>query len=196
MTGDNLTAALDHAEENLLAFRPASSNLSFAFRLVHIAGLAANEGFVHFDFTTQLAAVNVLQTKTNPVKHMPRALLGNLKRPVDLPGANAVLHAGLHPNRHQPLVQGDGGIFHDGSHFDRELGQRMAGLALPHAAGSDVSNVLRPARGADHAVSPCDAMRHEVVDAIVGIVEVYNRLLEGLWFVVNFAHTSTLAWCA
>src|ERR1017187_4467328 len=195
VTGDNLAAALYHPEHNLLAFRPASHDRRFALRLVPVAGLPTDKGFIAFNLAPELAAVGVLKAKANPMKHVPCALLGNLERPVDLPGTNAVLHAGLHPDRHQPLVQGDGGIFHDGSHFDRELGQRMAGLALPHAAGSNVANVLRPARGADHAVSPCDAMGHEVVDAVVEIIEVYNCLLEGLWFVVNFAHTSTLAWC-
>ena len=196
VTGDNLTAPLYHPEYDLLAFWPTSRNLRFALALVHIAGLAADESFINFNFPAQHAAVGVLKAKANPVEHVPCALLRNLERPVDLPRANAVLHAGLHPNRHQPLVQTEGRIFHDGPDLNGELGLRMTHLALPEATRSDVANVLRPARRADHAVLPFPAMGHKVGNAVVRVVEVDNGLLEGLWFVLNFAHTSTLAYGA
>jgi hypothetical protein len=134
-----------------------------------------------------------LQAKTNPVQHVPCALLGDVERSVNLPRANAVLHAGLHPYRNEPLIETKGRIFHDGSDLDAELGLRVPDPALPETARSDVSNVLRTAGRANNAVFPFRAVRNKVANAIVGVVEVYDCLLQSLWFVVYFAHRSTLA---
>lgn len=111
---------------------------------------------------------------------------------VNLPGGNTVLATGLHPDSHEPLIETECGVFHDGANLDAELRLGVTAPTLPQAAGSDIPNVLRSAGGTHNSVLPFPAVRHEVADAIVGIVEVYNRLPECLWFALYFAHTSTL----
>lgn len=159
---------------------------------VHIACLATDEGFIYFDLPAEFAAIVGLQCKTNPMEHVPCALLSDPKRPVDLPGANAVLHAGLHPNGNEPLFETECGVFHDGSNLDAELSLGMAILALPQATGSDVAHVLRSTGRTDNPILPFRAVCNEVANAIVGIAEIYYSLRQNLWLVVYFAHTSTL----
>jgi hypothetical protein len=113
-------------------------------------------------------------------------------RGLNFPRANSVLHAGLHPNCGEPLVQTERRVFHDGSDLDTKLRLWVAVATLPEAAGSNIANVLRSASRANDAVLPFRTMRHEVANATVRIVEVYVCLLERLWFAVYFAHTSTL----
>lgn len=99
------------------------------------------------------------------------------------------------PNRSEPLVETGCGVFHDGADLNAELRLRVASLALPDAAGSDISHVLRSASRANNSILPFSAVRHAVANAIVRIVEVYDGFLECLWFAVYFARirTGTLA---
>ena len=47
---------------------------------VHVASLAADEGFVNFDFAAQLAAEGfILQGQTNAMQHEPSGFLGNIE---------------------------------------------------------------------------------------------------------------------
>jgi hypothetical protein len=52
--GANLTAALQYGSYDCLPLRPANVDLFGPLVSVHIAGLAAYEGFVNFDFPAQL----------------------------------------------------------------------------------------------------------------------------------------------
>ena len=150
---------------------------------MHVPRFAADEGFVHFNFTGKFAAANaILQGQPNPVEHVPCTLLSDSKRAVEFPRTNAVLHVGLHPDRSEPLVQTEGGIFHDGSDLDGELGLRMTALALPEPTRSNVPYVLRSTGRADHAVLPFRPMRQEVGNAIIRVGKVDYRVLKGLRF--------------
>src|ERR1017187_54890 len=184
VAGDHLAATLHHAEYNLLAFGPATLDLFGPLCSVHIPSLATDEGFINLDFPAKLSSgINVLQAKPDPVEHVPRALLADVERPVNFPRRNAVLHAGLHPDRNEPLVKAKRRILHDRPNLDGELGLRVPDLALPHTSRSDVAHVLRSTGGANHPVLPFRPMRHEVANAVIGVRKVEDCVLQGLWFV-------------
>jgi hypothetical protein len=52
--GTDFAVTFQDRRNNCLAFRPAPGDLLLALRLVHVAGLAPDKGFVHFHFAGQL----------------------------------------------------------------------------------------------------------------------------------------------
>ena len=101
-----------------------SVSLSNLLGLVHVAGLAADEGFVHFDFASGPAKFHEctsLQRQSNPMKHEPCRLLSNTERPRNLATANAIRAIDDHPKGCHPLVDSERGILKDRSDFDGEL---------------------------------------------------------------------------
>jgi hypothetical protein len=189
---DGATALQDGGNDGL-AVPTTAMDTAGLHVLVHIPRLAADEGFVALNFTTELAAeVLVLHGKADAVEHKPCGLLGNAKRPVKFPRGNAVAVAGDHPHGREPLVQTERGILKDGPNLDGELGQRVTGAALPYATGSDKSDVRGAATGANHHTIRPTACR-KVVDAVVGVRKVLNRLDQSLWGGVCAVHISTLA---
>ena len=192
--GANRSAALYHPEGDSLSGNAPRFFLCAALAiLVHIARLAADESFIRLDFTTELSApVLILHCKANPMEHEPCGLLSDTKRPVKLPGANPITVAANHPHRREPLVQAKRGILKDGANLDGELGQRMTGLALPDAPGSDEAYILAAATRANRlSIGP--AMRREKGYTVVGVRKVLNRLDQRLWGGLISFHNSTLA---
>lgn len=187
--GVDLAAALQDPHDGGLILAAGAGDLRGPLALVHIPCLAADVGFVRFDLAGQFAAGLTLQAQADAVHHMPRALLSDSQRAVDLPRGNAVLHTGLHPDRYKPLVQTERRVFHDGSDLRAELGLRMPRLALPHATRCNKANIRRSASRADNAIRP--ATRNQIADAIVGIREIDYGIPKCLWFAMYFAHTST-----
>src|SRR5205085_361517 len=66
--GANIAAPFDHAHDNGLILTASASNNTLTLRPVHIAGLAADECFIYFDFAAKLAAIVILQCKPNSVE--------------------------------------------------------------------------------------------------------------------------------
>ena len=106
----NLSAALQNRRNNRLALSTSTSDLACPFVGVHVAGLAADESFINFDFASQaFRQCRVLHRKANPVKHEPRGFLGDADSAVNLPGANPILRSAS--------------IQTAGSHLSRPIGE-------------------------------------------------------------------------
>ena len=61
----------------VLSLPPVPVILRRAFASVHIAGFAADEGFVRFDFARELARAAISQSEADTVIHEPCGLLGD-----------------------------------------------------------------------------------------------------------------------
>jgi hypothetical protein len=151
---------------------------------MHIAGKAANEGFIDFNFPAQLPAVIILQGKPDAMHHEPCCFLSDSKIASNFITANSILAITQHPHSGKPFIKADGGILENGSNLDGELPLSMMAGALPHATGWIELYPLRPASGADHAFGP--ALCHEIIKAIVWAREVDYRFLKGFWFAHDF----------
>src|SRR5437016_5789154 len=87
----DLAAALQNAHHGSLVFANCTSDATPSFLGVHVAGLAANEGFVSFHFAGQHVAKPALgQGKTDPMMHDPSGLLSYTEIAGGLAGANTV----------------------------------------------------------------------------------------------------------
>ena len=196
------TVTLKDGGYNRLAIATTAMDAARLNVLVHIAGLAADKGFVALDFTPKLPAeVLILHSKANPMEHEPRGLLGDLDGAVEFPRGNPIPVAGNHPHGRKPLVQAERRILKNRAELDGELRLRVPGLALEHAAGSNETDILGAAsRAYRNAIIP--AVGGKVANAVVWIFEVNHCIQKGfwiwhlLWAVLNFAHTSTLAYGA
>jgi hypothetical protein len=136
----------------VLSFPPVPVDTPFAFVEVHIASLPANEGFIHLNVTAEFASRDfVLHGETNAVEHEPCGLLSNLNVFGDFVATDSVFAVGDHPHCHEPFVERDGGIFHDGSDLDGELALGVMAGALPDAAISVELHLVRSASRTDHA---------------------------------------------
>ena len=198
--GMDLATTLENRRYDSLAFRAGTCDSLGALVGVHVTRLSADECFVHFDFSTKLAAeVLALHGEPDSMQHEPCGLLRDLDGAVKFPGGDAVAVAGNHPHGRKPLIQAKWGVFKDGPELDGELSLRMPGLALEHPAGCDETDVLRSASGA-YRDAICPAVGSEVANAVVGILEIYDRFQKGfrLWYRLlcgglNFAHEITLS---
>ena len=116
------------------------------------------------------------------MEHEPSGLLSDAECAMDLPRASSILAVCQHPHGSEPLVKADGRVLENGSDFDRELALCVSSLALPHAARWHKGNFMRSACRAHNTIFAPATIR-EVINAVVGIGEVLNRLLNCLGFV-------------
>jgi hypothetical protein len=158
---------------------------------VHIAGLAADVGFVGFDLAGQLVSRPHAEGKPNPVIHEPSRFLGDTKRPRNLATANAILAVGNQPRSRQPLVQSKGRIFVDRPGLQRELALRMFVPALPAVLLCQKDYIGAPARWAGNSVGP--AARHNVLPAVDRIGEEYDGFLKAAGFSFHASSVADLA---
>src|SRR5262249_18549432 len=137
--GANLTAPLQDAEHSSFAACVTAFLLHAGLAiLVHVPRLAANPCFINFDFTTEIAAGQIiLHRKSCSVKHKPSRLLGHADGAVKFPGANAVSVASNHPCRRKPLVKPKWGVLKNSPELHAELRLRMPRPTLKHASGGD-----------------------------------------------------------
>ena len=148
---------------------PASGVRALAAVFVHVARLAADVGFVHFDVAAQFAAAVVLvflHGETNALEHEPCGLLRDADSASDFVRADAVLRVGDHPHARQPLIQAERGVLENRAGLEGELSLRVTGLALPSVAGLVEIDRLRPALGALDPVRP--APGNHVFPAVYG----------------------------
>ena len=151
--------------------------------LVHESRLAADESFVNFNMaaaSAKLATFVALHSKTDSVKHEPCCLLRDTQGAVNFPRRNAILAIGDHPHHGQPLIQSKRRVLKDTSGLDAELRFGMASLALPETAGRNERYILAATSRTDHAIRP--AAKRKVVNAVIGVSEVLNRVCECLGF--------------
>src|SRR5579872_3950156 len=129
------------------------------FALVHIAGFAADVGFINLDRpigSAKFAAfLVILHCQPDAMQHEPSRLLSNFHIACNLVTADAILAVSDHPHRHEPLVERNGGIFHDGADFDGELAFGVMFGASPSAPFLAKFHSLAAARRAnDFAIRP------------------------------------------
>jgi hypothetical protein len=183
-SGADFTTAFKDSENGSLVFAPRRTNPASMLFSVHVNRFAADKSFVGFNlfaFAAKLTERDGLHGETDSVKHEPCGLLRNAKSAAQFVGADSVLAVRNHPDRNEPLIQTEGGILKDGSDFGAELFASMSGLAFPQAASPKEADFLAPASGAGDAIGP--APSHHEFQAVVGIGEIYDGLLECLWLV-------------
>lgn len=165
-------ATLNHAEHDLFAVLPTTRlNLPGLVLGVHIAGLAANEGFIDLDIPGQLVKRAGLHCKPDSVEHEPCGLLADLQVLGDLVAADAVLAIRDQPHGAQPFVQADSGVLEDGPDLDREL--LFAVQAFPDQARFEEREPLGRTLRANRPVRPAQ-LSHEL-DTHLGIGKVLHR---------------------
>src|ERR1035441_6639969 len=122
---------------------------------VHVNGLSANPSFVNFncsattaDLGLRLEAGDVPQSNANPMQHEPRGLLSDADGTCNFVAADAVLAVTEHPDDNKPLLQRDGRILENGSHFGTELAVLVGALALPFPLIVEEGHVVTSTSGA------------------------------------------------
>jgi hypothetical protein len=145
--------------------------------LVHVASLAADEGFVHFDLgagATHLDECAALHCASNPVKHEPCRLLSDSERPPYLATGHAIPSVDNHPEGRHPLVHAKRRILEDRADFDREL--FVTSTAEPEPPRLDEVIAVGVTARADHfAIGPAEF--YGVIKGALRIGEVNDGLL-------------------
>jgi hypothetical protein len=178
----NIAATFEHPHNDGLVFAASAGDDAGFLALMHVPSLAADESLVHFDFSREASAGNVvLHGEADAVAHEPCGLLCNAEGPVKFPGAIPVLAVGNHPSGCEPFVQADRGVFEDGSDLDGELPLGMLRGTLPTEMLGLVVDLGAPTGRAYDTLRP--TTRDEVVDAVLWISKVDDGLLKGLGFV-------------
>ena len=189
-----LAASLCDHSANLSATFEDSDNWNFALEtaifdgagvtlVVHKASLPADESFVYFDWIPSSAELHKgasLHGQPDSVKHEPCGFLSDAEGASYFVGTHSVFAVRNHPHSDEPLVERQSGILEDGSDLHGELFASVLALALPHPASGYEANFLAPTSGALDAIRP--APRNHELEAVVGVGEVNDSLLEGLWF--------------
>jgi len=181
-----LSAALKNAHNRSFVFSASASDDARTLRNVHVAGLAADEGFVRFDLAGQFVTKLLLMGQPDPMQHEPRGLLTDSESAVNLPRRDAILGVGNEPHCSEPLVQANGRILEDSSDFDGKLAALMMGSALPTKILRQKTHAGTTAGWAFHdAIRP--ALGGQIFQAICRVGEVYDGLLKGLYLLVFHA---------
>src|SRR5688572_1928174 len=86
------------------------------------------------------------------MEHEPRGFLSHADGAREFVGRNAVLAIGYHANRDEPMLQGQRGVFKDGSDSHRKL--LLAAFALPELARTDERMLCGVAERAEDSIRP------------------------------------------
>ena len=123
----------------------------------------------------------VLHSQPDSVQHEPCGFLCHAKGAVQFPRRNAVLVVDDHPDSGEPLLKRNRRVLKDRSDLGRELALRVNALALPAALVGEELGVCPTTSGTGHD-SIRESQRDHVREAIIGVCEVLDCLLQGLWF--------------
>ena len=167
--------ALAEPDHGRLVLAPGARDLAGPDFLVHVPGLATNEGFVHLNGAVELLKGARRHRQPDAVDHEPSRLLRDSEGPGHLVRRDAVLGVGDEPDGCHPLVEAERGILEDGPYLEGEL--LLAGLALPQSPRGQVGVLGALATGADRPVGP--AQLGDEFGADIQIREVPDRLQEG-----------------
>jgi hypothetical protein len=163
----------------------------FSFAFVHVARFSADESFVNLDrrtASTKFHDRTVLHRKPDSVKHEPCRLLSYANGASDLARRNPIAAIGKHPHHRQPLLKRNRRIFKDGSDLRGELAFLVSALALPFALILQEHNILPSTGRTGDSIWP-QFIGH-VVESIVRVGEINNRVLQGLYLVGFAFHES------
>ncbi len=181
--GANFSAALQHSDNGGFIFGASFGNAALPFIGMHEASGTTDESLVHFHFismSAQFGSGIVLHRKPDSVKHEPRGLLSDAQSACHFVRADSVFAVRNHPNANEPLIEGQSGILKDSSNLHAELLLSVFLFAFPHAPSGDKTNISTATSWAGNAIGP--APRNHELQAVVGVGEVNDSLLEGLWF--------------
>ena len=179
----NFSTAFKNAHYWGLVFGASGADAAIVLFFVHESGSAADEGFVYFHFgatAPEFRGIVALHRKPDSMEHEPCGLLSDAESAGHFVGTDAVFAVGNHPHCDEPLVERQRGILKDSPDLHRELFASVQALAFPHAASGDEAHVSAATGGAFNAIGP--APRNHELEAVVGVSEVYDGLLESLWF--------------
>ena len=174
-----------------LASSAGSGDDARTLSLVHVAGLAANVGFVNFDVSANLFKGFILHGEPKPMQHEPCGLLSDTQVARNFVAAHPVLAVDEHPKRRQPLVEADRAILEDAADFKGEL--FLAVSALPERAGAQaIAEVwTSTAPWAPDAIRP--SKRGDEHDAGFDIGEVGDCAEQGVGSAVFGNHAPRIA---
>jgi len=178
--GANLTATFKNPDDWRLVFAAKHTGNAAVSIAVHESRFAADESFVHFDFTSTPAEfhkVFAVKGKPDAMHHEPCGLLGDAKSAANLVGTDSILAVDQHPYGNHPLVHSDCGILKNRSYLDGEL--LLAFLAEPDSPRRNERVLRTTAAGASHfACRP--AQRHRIVESLLRVREKANGFLQRL----------------
>ena len=178
----NLSAAFQHANNWSLILAASFGDAASPLVGVHESSSTTDEGFIYLHLLSMSADFGeriILHRKTNPVQHEPCGLLSDAKSTRYFVGTDPVLTVRNHPHCGKPLVERQSRVLKDGADLHAELFLSVLLFAFPHPTSGDKANVITATSGAFNAIGPT-ALDHEV-EAVVGVGEVDDGLLEGLW---------------
>lgn len=163
-TGDDVSLALHGSGDDGFTRAAGSAHAATSARsFVLVLGLAADEGFVHFNNADELAEVLILQGDSDLVAHQPRGFVGTEAHiSLNLQGADTLL-AGQHQvNNAEPFAQVFVGVLEDRADQHGEaVPLRGAVMALPmERPAVEFVDVLMIAAWAVNTTGP--AMIYEV----------------------------------
>lgn len=147
------------------------------FARVHVAGFAADEGFVDFDGAAELVEGLRLNRHPEPVQHEPCGFLGNAQVAGDFVAADAVLAVHEQPHRGQPLGERNRAILENAADLDGELFPAV--FALPDPAGLHERAINRFAVRAADAIRPAEG--RDELSRHVHVREIGDRAEQGVW---------------
>lgn len=172
--------ALKQAEHDLLSERAASLDALGAFASVHVAGFAADKGFVGFHSARHLSESTFLHRETNPMIHEPRGFLSDAKPAMKFVTADSVLATDHQPRGGEPLLKRNRGVFKNVASLQRKRRTLVLGVAFPHTRLCQPCHVVRSTlRALNNAIRPAE-FGHEL-PAVLEIREPDNRLVERVW---------------
>src|SRR5215469_10089536 len=147
-TGVALSAPLQDAEYGSLILAACAGDLSRTSRLVHVAGLAADVGFVRFHLPREQSRAAFGERETQAVVHEPCGLLCHAKSTGRLTRADSVLAINNEPQRREPFLQSERRVFKNGPGLQGKLRAGVFAVALPDAILGKPRDLHRSAMGA------------------------------------------------
>jgi hypothetical protein len=152
--GDDLALALHRSDNGRLTSRTAAASIAPSML---IDGFPADEGFVHFDDTHELAELLIGQPGADTVAHIPsRFVRAEAEDSIDFQGGDALLAGQHHMNDAEPVAERLIGVLENGAgDMGEPIAVRGAFLALPMPlAGRQIVNRLVSAPGAPDSQGP------------------------------------------
>ena len=101
---------------------------------MHVASLAADEGFIELNPSFHFHNAAVLHGKADALKHEPGCLLRDSNGTVKLVGTDAILGICNQPESTNPFIKRNGAVFQNGAYTDRKLLFGRAVFACPELA--------------------------------------------------------------
>ena len=159
---------LQNAMNGGLVHRSASRDSLGSLALVHVGRFATDVRCVGFRWPVHFGKRPRFHRLSDSVQHEPSGFLRHADGTPEFVAADSVLRVGDTPDRHEPLVQSERGIFKDGIDLVAELLLARLDVALQLTARLQHADAIRAALGANGlALRPLDPLHILVADVKV-----------------------------